>query len=337
MNRDAFILATLVFILVTFIVTGFYSLNGLAQTNQPTLDPAVIEAAKAEFLAKICAGHGGVNCSIINSDASVVCNDGTIDTSLSTIYAISQCQKTIEDLANQESDFMAESGCFPPSEISCINEGAYQNLFKHLASSGSANSELGRNELAQCRQDIANYNKDNKNYRQCLINHGRPQFEPSGKIVLPILKAAFCPLFYGNNSSYDFETDLCLCDNGYFLHNGQCLQADKICQEKYGSQASAKNGDCTTSPNTSTVRPAISPRSSPTKNSLNPPEVILPTPDQILNYQPRASTLPEITTSLSPYDTIEVEPRYTEESKPGFIQNIIISIISGIKKMLRLF
>src|SRR3989338_11701790 len=159
-----------------------------------TPDPATIEKAKNEYLANICAGHGGVNCSILNKATSIVCNDGTIDESLSTIYAIPQCQKTIEDIATQQSDFMAKSGCFPPSEMTCTNDLSYQNLFKHLNASGSAYSELGKNELAQCRKQISDYTRDNKNYKQCLINHGQPQFEPSGRIVLPILKAAFCPL-----------------------------------------------------------------------------------------------------------------------------------------------
>jgi hypothetical protein len=67
-----------------------------AQTANQTPSPAEIEKYTNEYMAKICSGHGGVNCSVINNDASIVCNDGTIDTSLSTIYAIPQCQATIQ-------------------------------------------------------------------------------------------------------------------------------------------------------------------------------------------------------------------------------------------------
>src|SRR3989344_3436984 len=172
----------------------------------PTPDPATIEKATNEYLANICAKHGGVNCSVINQGASIICNDGTIDESLSTIYAVPQCQKIIEDLANQQSKFMAESGCFPPSEMGCFSEQSYQNLYKILTASRLANSELGRNELVQCRQQIADYQTKETNYRQCLAKNNNSAFALSGKSVLPMLKTIFCPIFYGNESSYDYDT-----------------------------------------------------------------------------------------------------------------------------------
>ena len=121
---------------IIFILYGvIFAVNQLANatsslTPQATPDAATLEKAKNEFLANICSGHGGVNCSVLNSDASVVCNDGTVDESLPTIYAVPQCQQAIENAANQQSDFMDKSGCYPPSEMTCTTEQSYQNLYK---------------------------------------------------------------------------------------------------------------------------------------------------------------------------------------------------------------
>ena len=278
-------------------------------------------------MENICAGHGGVNCSILNKATSIVCNDGTIDESLSTIYAIPQCQKTIEDIATQQSDFMAKSGCFPPSEMTCTNDLSYQNLFKHLNASGSAYSELGKNELAQCRKQISDYTRDNKNYKQCLINHGQPQFEPSGRIVLPILKAAFCPLFYGGNASYDFETDLCLCDAGYFIDSEKCVEANNICQSKYGYNVFAKNGNCS--------RPSLVQASNPTKTPSTKSEPI----ESVTNSRPNppmANVPPQIT--QTPYFSTqpEVENNFPK-TNTNLITVILSGFISGFKNILRLF
>lgn len=335
-----FAVAFLVYGIVFTILDSRSRASGETTSSVPIITPdaQTIEKAKAEFLAKICAGHGGVNCSMVNRDASIVCNDGTIDGSLSTIYAVPKCQKTLEALADQESDFMAESGCFPPSEMACINETSYKNLFNHLNTSGLAYSELGKNELAQCRKDITDYNRDNKNYRQCLVNNGRPDFELSGKQILPILKAVFCPLFYGNKSSYDSNTDLCLCDTGYFLHNNQCVKADRICQEKYGPRASAKNGNCVVSSTTSTfIKSLLSPKTSQPKDNMKPPETVLRTPVPSIKYLPQAYSSRSQASGRIPEARLLEGNRPAEEPKRGFVQNIIGSIISGIKNMLKLF
>src|SRR3989338_700442 len=304
----------------------FFFLVTFSLAADPTPDPATIARATAEFLAKICSGHGGVNCSIINKDASIVCNDGTIDTSLSTIYAVPQCQKIIEARADAESDFMAESGCFPPSELRCIDENSYRRLYTKLSQNSLADSELGMGELVECREQMKEYDTETSNYKQCLTDNGKPNFEPSGKIILPILKTLFCPLFYGNNSSYDLETNLCLCDTGYFLQNGQCVQADKICKSKYGSRSSAKNGSCIELTPTPTQ---VLPTPTPSKINFTQPPVVTRVPNLNSNYEPGLSSSPE-----DRYIEL-VSP--TEEKRTGVIQNIINSIMSRFKKMLNLF
>src|SRR3989344_559551 len=334
MARKVLIIFMALFITVNYVFVLQKITNAIAiavPTPQFTPDPKMIEDGTNKLIANICSGHGGVSCSTINSNASIVCNDGTIDTSLSTIYAVPQCQKTLEDIATQQSDFMAESGCYPPSEMACIDEQSYQNLFEYFYALGLAKSELAKNELAQCRSDISAYNIDNKNYKQCLISRGRPNFELSGKIVLPMLKAAFCPLYYGGNSSYDAGADLCLCDAGYFLQNDQCIQADKICKDKYGSKASAKNGSCIL-PSTASV--FLKPTPVPTPDRPAIPEVISVPYNQNIDYRSVRSDLPEATTS--PIAT-EISDYPAEESANSFIQNIIGRVISGIKKMLDLF
>ncbi|OGM99125.1 MAG: hypothetical protein A2817_00295 [Candidatus Yanofskybacteria bacterium RIFCSPHIGHO2_01_FULL_39_8b] len=303
-----------------------------AQTIQPTPDAATIEKAKNEYLAKICSGHGGVNCSIVNSDATVVCNDGTIDQSLSTIYAVPECQKTLEEMATKESDFMAESGCFPPSEMTCINEQSYQNLYKHLASSGLANSELGKSELSQCRQQITDYIFKDQNYRRCLTNNGQANFNLSGKAGLPILKAIFCPIFYGNNVSYGYDTDLCVCDNGYFMSNKQCVNANKICQSKYGDSSFAQNGNC--------YKPSLSPTSTTPILTSSPLVPSIPRAKVTLPRQEESFPLIRSTTS-SPLaqilpNQIKLENNSTDTSK-NFLLIIFHKISSGIKNIIRLF
>ncbi|MDO8496542.1 MAG: hypothetical protein Q7S43_03770 [bacterium] len=295
----------------------------------PTPDPATIEKAANEYLANICAKHGGVNCSIINKDASIVCNDGTIDESLSTIYAVPQCQKTIEDLANQQSDFMAESGCYPPSEMACVSEVSYQNLYKILIASGLANSELGRDELAQCRQQIGEYSVKNTDYKKCLIENNNSQFDvSSARFVQPLLKVIFCPIFYGPSTSYNSDADLCSCDNGYFMSGGKCVEATKICQSKYGPGTSAQYGNCS------------KPVSVPTPISLEELPSASPriTPSSFTGQN--SSTLrPTIQSSQSPVpsDQSELESNPATTINTSFITRIVTAIISKIRNIFKLF
>lgn len=323
MNRSALILTFVVWILINLIILDF-SLDTSAQTNQPA--PISIPA--------ICVDHGGVNCTTINPDALAVCNDGVIEES-TFIYAVPECHKTLEDTANQESDFMARNSCYPPSEMGCFSEQSYQNLHKILTTSGLANSELGKNELAQCRQQITAYALKERDYRQCLFDSGQTQFNLSGKAGLPILKAVFCSIFYGDKSSYNSDIDLCLCNTGYFIHNDQCVQADKICQDKYGPRASAKNGNCVMpSVASAFIKSLISPKAGQPKDNPKLLGVPLTTPELDTIYPAQTPLLPEIITSPSP---TEISNNLGQEIEKSFVKNIVNSLISGLKKMLKLF
>ena len=206
------------------------------KTSAQTPDP--------NFELSFCKEHGGINCSIIKPDASVVCNDGTIDESF-IIYGVPECQETIENLANQQSYFMAESGCVPPSEMACTNNESYQNLYNHLVNLGLENSELGKNELDQCLQQKEEYKIKNLDYKQCLSENKKDQFDLiGGSYTKPLLKTIFCPIFYGDKSYFDPEINLCLCEEGYFMSDGKCEDPILICQSKYGPSAIYEQGDC---------------------------------------------------------------------------------------------
>jgi hypothetical protein len=308
-----------IILVISLVFSFFLVAYSLAATATP--DPAAMEKMTNDFLNNICANHGGVNCSVINNDASVTCNDGTTDNSLISVYAIPQCQATLQKISQEQSDFMAQSGCFPPSELRCINTQSYNNLAKHLSAQGTANSELGKNELNQCLQQIADYAKDLKNYKQCLINHGQPNFELKGKAILPVLKAIFCPVFYGNKSSYDQGLDLCTCERGYFLNNETCVQAGQICLQKHGANYVSKNGNCVAVTTQVKTTPAISRVPVPSK-------IILPTP------VPKGEQLMPAVTA-EPQEDIIYEAPPIQEPKPNIIQRLFSSFISGIKKMLR--
>jgi hypothetical protein len=314
--------------LIPALLFSFFLITSSLAAN-PTPDPATIEKAKNEYLANICAKHGGVNCSIINKDASIVCNDGTIDESLSTIYAVPQCQKTIEDIVTQQSDFMAKSGCFPPSEMGCFSEQSYQNLYEILTDSKLVSSELGKSELIQCRQQIREYSVKNADYKKCLTENGNAQFDvSSARFAQPLLKVIFCPIFYGPNTSYNSDADLCSCDNGYFMSGGKCVEAIQICQSKYGPGASAQDGNCS------------KPVSVPTPIFL----------EKLISASPRMTPIPFTSQKASmpsptlqsyrgpvPSGQSELENNPATIINTNFITRIVTTIISQIRNIFKSF
>lgn len=218
---------------------------------------------------KVCIGHKGVNCSIINTDASVVCNDGSVDDSVPFIYAVPQCRKEIEKQTQEQSEFMTKSGCFPPSEMGCINDESYNSLVNKLRLEGLENSELGKNELNQCKSQIDEYRGWDEDFRACLEKNNNPDFNlPGNRLVQPILKTVFCPVFYGN-STYDYDTDMCFCDKGYFLSGEKCVEASQICRSKYGAGSKAQNGNCITN-GASAVPSSVIKKYDPKTYSLEP-------------------------------------------------------------------
>jgi hypothetical protein len=222
---------------------------------------------------------------------------------------------------------MAKTGCFPPSELRCINQTHYKNLSIQLSKSGLINTELGKLELQECQKQIGEYNREQGDYKQCLIENNNPTFEPSGKIILPLLKTIFCPSFYGSNASYNPEADLCRCPTGYFVSGEQCVSGDQLCRMNHGSDFYSKNGTCI--------------RHWPAATSGFLPKQILtssPKPTFISEY------IPEQNYNLdSKYDDYEPLPFKSPEIQPqqiqrtNFISNLFKSIVSGFKNMFKIF
>lgn len=334
------------FLLITLILLMVFKfgryVNGA--NNIPTPIPSLIYDG--------CSDHEGVNCSILNPDASVVCNDGTIDESF-VIYAVPQCQKTIENISKQESAFMAKSGCIPPGEMACINEESYRNLLNKLTSSGLNDSELGKNELAECRKQTQDYATKNADFRQCLAENNNPQLNLSGnRLFLPIFKAVFCPIFYGEHATYDYDSNLCLCDEGYFmsntsetgLSNKQCVNASLICQSKYGPGTSAQNGNCYCEKgykfnNNRTYcipqnQPPLKLFFSPIKKSLTTQPDIIYSPT-IQPYPPLATKALESPQTLSPTNHLTTTSS-SSDTNVNFIIRTLNAFLSGIKKIFNL-
>src|SRR3989344_6827743 len=310
------------FISLTFTLLGKFAL-GVDSSPTPSATPPPYEA---------CVDHGGVNCSVLRPDASVVCNDGTINASF-TIYAVSQCQESIQVKFNREFKQIGDTMCYPPSEMGCSREQSYQDLKKIHSASGLVNSELSKDELAICRKQIQNYQLRNNDYNKCLVENNLSQFELAGpKLIRPVLKVVFCPIFFGDNSSYDENGDLCVCDKGYFLsetpdfYGSQCLDASLICKSKYGQNSYAKNGSC------------IAPRTSlPIYNT--PP---------ITPVTTKRAPLPSISTVIGPYptttksyaltplpilsETISVPAPAHPKTEPNLFKLIYNLLASGVKK-----
>lgn len=340
MNRSILVPVIILFIFSISAVLVFYSLDSLAQTSQPTPNPAVVEAAKTEFMAKICAGHGGINCSTFNSDFSVICNDGTADESLLSIYSVPQCREIIENLTNRQSDLMAQTGCYPPSEITCINQDSYDNTLQRLNSLGLVNSEFGRIELGECRNEINIYQSKNTDYKQCLQkNKIAPINLPGDRLALPILKSIFCPMFYGKNASYDSDIDLCVCDMGYLKYNGACQSESSVCKIKHGPGFVAQNRNCVQSTQTAAKTPEP-----PSSVQIKTPPVSSVTLKN--SPYPVASLTVQVSTDLTTLEE-QNESQNTSEPPPpikvpdispqNVFKNIINSVVSGIKNIFKIF
>ena len=219
------VVISIILVCLSIVFIYSYSTYSWAQTNQTPTNTEQLTTVP------VCINHGGPNCSILKDDASVTCNDGTVDETYS-IYAIPQCRENIDSRAQKEFDFLNNSGCYPPSEMECVSETSYQKLQKYLSAKGLADSELGKNELLLCREQVSIYESKNEDYHQCLKENNKSEFELSSKVLLPTLKAIFCPFFFGENSTYNETTDMCSCEDGYFLSEGQCTEATQICKTK---------------------------------------------------------------------------------------------------------
>lgn len=304
--------------LVGLIILKLGYSNSMATNSSPTPVPNI----------EVCVGHGGVDCTILKQDASVTCKDGTTDELIPFIYAVPQCQSDIESLTQEQSNFMTRSGCFPPSEMGCINDQSYNGLLERLKTLGLEKSELGKNELGECKKQIREYQTQNTDYQACLAENNNPNFSlPGNRLIQPMLKAVFCPIFYGY-STYDHNTDMCFCDEGYLLFNGKCVKVNLICQSKYGSNYYAQSGNCVAQklpPASSAPFPQKTPE--PILTNFNQPKLAL-----------RASVSPTRlppTLLSGPTPSFPGKSVYPSETTDISTGNIIIKIISRIIEIIK--
>ena len=263
---------------------------------------------------------------------------------------------------------MIESGCFPPSEMDCYNENSYKGQSEHLKSSGLLNSELGKDSLVICRQQITAYQTRNNQYKQCLFNNGNPDFDlPTNRLIQPLLKAAACFSIYGQNSSYNPDYDLCVCSSGYFLDQavfgGTCQSETLACQSKYGQNTLAQKGNCYCTDGyrlneaktqcvqnqpevkqQSTIKPPSPPTVTPqtTNKPTNLPQptaklsgTLRPTNIQIEHTSAETELTPQLKNGQLGivYSTPQQK---TEKANTNFIIKIFSLISSGIKNILEL-
>ena len=280
--------------IAVFVILNLRYTNSIAGNTSPTPSPYL----------EVCTEHGGVNCTILNPDASVTCKDGTTDESVPFIYAVPQCKNEIEALTQEQFDFMTKSGCSPPSEMGCISIQSYNAILERLKGQGVENSELGKNELNECGQQIQEYQRLNTGYQACLLENNNPNFNLTGnRLAQPILKSVFCPIFYGY-STYDYGTDTCLCDNGYFLFDGRCVEADLICKSKYNPNSFVQNGTCVVQ---NMASPPLTP---PPQKTITPSPEILVSPRLTPNTFISPTKIPSILllspTTSAPDEKIDI-------------------------------
>ncbi|MEX2090973.1 MAG: hypothetical protein WD989_02500 [Candidatus Paceibacterota bacterium] len=321
MTARNFIVIGTGFVVLSFLLSLFVSGYGndftdvFALTTAPTID--------------VCVGHGGVDCAVLKPDASVTCKDGTKDDSLPFIYAVPQCQEEIELLTQQQADFMTTSGCFPPSEMGCMNSQSYNSVLERLRAQGLENSELGKNELNKCGQQIQEFRSLNAEFQSCLVDNNNPNFSlPGNRLVQPILKAVFCPLFYGY-STYNSETDTCLCDNGYFLFGERCVEANMACKSKYDANYYAQNGNCVALKPPS-AQPSPLPGKTPSSSPIKTPDSVFISPSS--SRPTGLFPAPLISPTISAQETTDPQ-KAPPVSSGNFVVSIFNKILLIIKKI----
>jgi hypothetical protein len=200
-----------------------------------------------------CSSHDGVNCSSAAPDGKVMCNDGWEN---SSVYF---------------SDAAECSICTPPIKTNCSTEADYAALAEQLNASGSSRYTPVSSDglLTACRSSITQYQAGNISYQQCLSKSQviytapvqsvdatcKQQFGTysvpsptktgycvcesgysfnSAKQCVQQVKFdidALCKKDYGNNSSYNKESNKCECAEGYWADNdtNQCETPEVFC------------------------------------------------------------------------------------------------------------
>ena len=190
-----------------------------------------VHVASATYGA--CSSHGGVNCAVGSDfDGSVICNDGWSGSTVNFSDA-GECKI---------------SSCTPPIANGCQTENDYGALNVRLNAQGGylGASASQQGALAQCRQQINNYQTQYQTYQQCLSssvsssNNNLYNYSPkvSSTELYKIAGDTVCRSTYGNFSVYSADIKDCACASGYrWSNNNQCVPVTQSCTVDYGPTA----------------------------------------------------------------------------------------------------
>ena len=258
-----------------------------------------------------CSNHNGVNCSLSNGIGSVICNDGTNDSS--TSYSnLDECKGVRCD----------------PNAVSA-----------YAVSQGMAGSSFGSSAVDNC-------NNFNKNLDNSLYTPPIPSINTSGLAQQLADRSMdnWCKTHIGGQSYWDHPTMNCECNAGFLMVNNLCVNAEQV---QYNQQQKDKadkmfddafNQALNDLPqykgiaDKETVRSmAIQDASDPNKENLTIEQVIeglypnvqpLPTPDIQATTTP--TTAPVIQPSPPKPETIDVSK---------FLPKIVKPVITPIKNV----
>jgi len=210
-----------------------------------------------------CSSHAGVNCSAgFDSDGSVICNDGWIDSSVG-YYSVQEC--------NICSSYLYHTGCKNKSDFNLIRD-KYGSVFSGMRIEAEN----------KCLAEIQNYETKQVKYEQCMdlreeaVRVRSNYMDTKLKQILEQFSTnntiPKCP----SNSSYNNTTNNCPCDTGYIISGNSCVSADNLCKSsikdsKYnvttrkcecGNGFVLKNNQCISYTNTSPQTPSCPTNSS---------------------------------------------------------------------------
>ena len=132
--------------------------------------------------------------------------------------------------------------CMPPPTIGCTDQHAYNRLVQILQQRGLTGSEIAKDQLTTCGQEMQIYQQILAAYNACPADQKIPASNEADvkKYAFPFL----CPILLGGRGSYNTETTKCECGSNYLLYGNQCQTPLEICQQKYGNETLELAGTC---------------------------------------------------------------------------------------------
>ncbi|OGN33121.1 MAG: hypothetical protein A3I39_02255 [Candidatus Yanofskybacteria bacterium RIFCSPLOWO2_02_FULL_47_9b] len=188
-------------------------------------------------------------------------------------------------------------GCLPPSSLECSDQNSYDRLSWRLQELGTYSSEIGKDQLNACQQQITDYQHELAIFNTCApklnLNFDQTQINSA-------IGSYVCSGFLENKGTYNKTTRMCECSSGYILYQSECKNPLEICQTKHGLNTIAQNGNCVVISSMMTLRPSSSPTATPYL------------PEKILKYIPTIKPNPP---ALEPANQLQYVP-YDQPNQP---------------------